>query len=76
MWDAPTQFASGSGSFYTFLDGSAPTPISNAGLSSGDAPESKNTIAKSKTGGNDDVKARMESMQKQREVEFAGVARK
>ena len=76
LWDAPTQFASGGGSLYTFLDASAPMPVSNAGLSAGDAPESKNTIAKSKTGSNDDVKARMEMMQKQRETEFAGVARK
>jgi hypothetical protein len=76
LWDAPTQFASGGGSLYTFIDASAPAPAANSGLSSGNAPESKNTIAKSKTGSNDDVKARMESMQKQRETEFAGVARK
>ena len=36
---------------------------------------SKNTI-KSKTGSNGDVAARMEEMTKQREKEFAGVARK
>lgn len=78
LWDAPTQFATGGGSMYTFLDASTPTGMSggNAGLSSGDAPKSENTIAKSKTGANDDVKARMEMMQKQRETEFAGVTRK
>ena len=76
LWDAPTQFATGGGSMYTFIDGSTPTGVSAAGLSSGDAPKSENTIAKSKTGSNDDVKARMEMMQKQREAEFAGVARK
>ena len=76
LWDAPTQFATGGGSMYTFIDGSTPTGVSAAGLSSCDAPKSENTIAKSKTGSNDDVKARMEMMQKQREAEFAGVARK
>lgn len=78
LWDAPTQFASGGGSMYTFLDASTPAGVSgrNTGLSSGDAPKSENTIAKSKTGSNDDVKARMEMMQKQRETEFAGVTRK
>ena len=79
LWDAPTSFASDGGSMYTFLDGGAPSRPQNtnaAGLSAGDAPQSQNTIAKSKTGSNDDVKARMEAMQKQRETEFAGVARK
>lgn len=71
MWDAPTQFAYGGGSMYTFLDGSSP-----AGLPAEPAPTTQNTISKSKTGTNDDVKARMEAMQKQRETEFAGAARK
>jgi hypothetical protein len=61
---------------YTFLDASTPTGGGHAGLSAGDAPKSENTLAKSKTGSNDDVKARMEMMQKQRETEFAGVTRK
>ncbi len=73
MWDSPSSFVNEGGSMYTFLGGGPPTagPVPGA-----DAPQSQNTIAKSKTGSNDDVKARMESMQKQRELEFAGVDRK
>jgi hypothetical protein len=37
-------------------------------------PDTENTI-KSKTGSNDDVKRRMESMQKQRESEFSAPER-
>lgn len=72
LWDAPTQFASQGGSMYTFLD----QPIMSqggAGMPASSQPNSENT---SKTGGNSDVAARMEAMQKQRESEFAGISRK
>jgi hypothetical protein len=78
MWDSPTTFASGGGSNYTFLDGTAfggAVGGSGAGLTSGKAPDTENTI-KAKTGSNDDVKQRMEMIQKQRETEFAPIARK
>jgi hypothetical protein len=74
MWDSPSSFVNEGGSMYTFL-GAWTTPTAGP-VPGADAPQSQNTIAKSKTGSNDDVKARMESMQKQRELEFAGVDRK
>jgi hypothetical protein len=76
MWDTPTTFASGGGSNYTFLDGASfGGNTAGAGLPVGKEPSSENTI-KSKTGSNDDVKQRMDAIQKQRETEFAPVARK
>jgi hypothetical protein len=77
MWDSPTSFALGGGSMYTFLDGSSagPTPGSGAGLPGANGPNTENTI-KSKTGSNNDVKSRMEEMEKRRESEFSGIARK
>jgi hypothetical protein len=63
---------------YTFLDGSAPAiSAGGSGLPASAGPTTKNTLDdKSKTGSNDDVKKRMEEMQKRRESEFSGVARK
>ena len=76
LWDSPTSFASGGGSNYTFLDGpSFGGNSGGAGLPTGKEPSSENTI-QSKTGANDDVKLRMSAIQKQRESEFAPVARK
>ena len=77
MWDSPSSFVNGGGSLYTFLDGSSGGSMAAAaaGLSTGNAPASENTI-KNKTGSNDDVKMRMEAMQKQRETEFSGITRK
>ena len=76
MWDAPSSFVTGGGSMYTFLDGSGGAqPSSGASLPSGNGPDTENTI-KSKTGSNEDVKKRMEDMQKRRETEFSGIARK
>jgi len=79
MWDSPTSFAIGGGSMYTFLDG-AGGPISvnaGAGMPSSDGPTTSNTLDdKSKTGSNDDVKRKLEQIQKQRETEFSGVSRK
>jgi prepilin-type processing-associated H-X9-DG protein len=76
MWDAPSTFASGGGSNYTFLDGSSfGGTHGGAELPGVKGPDTQNTI-KEKTGSNDDVKQRMEMMQKQREKEFAGVERK
>ena len=77
MWDSPSSFVAEGGSMYTFLDGSAPASSGGAGLPSSAGPATKNTLDdKSKTGSNDDVKKRMEEMQKRRETEFSGVARK
>ena len=75
LWDAPSMFASEGGSNYTFLDGAASMRTGGGAGPSAPGPESENTI-KSKTGSNDDVKRRMEAMQKQREVEFSGPQRK
>ena len=75
MWDSPTSFVAGGGSMYTFLDGSGGVAPSGAGLPGTNGPDTENTI-KSKTGGNDDVKKRMEEMQQRRETEFSGIARK
>jgi hypothetical protein len=64
---------------YTFLDGaaSAISGATGAGLPGADGPSTKNTLDdKSKTGSNDDVKRKLEQIQKQRETEFSGVARK
>jgi len=79
MWDSPTSFAKEGGSMYTFLDGavSAISGGNGAGLPSADGPSTKNTLDdKSKTGSNDDVKRKLEQIQKQRETEFSGVSRK
>jgi hypothetical protein len=77
LWDTPGQFVNQEGtSRYTFLDGSAGAP-SPGGLPSSSAPTSKNTLDdKSKSTTNADIMSRMEKMTKQREAEFAGVARK
>jgi len=77
LWDTPGQFVNQEGtSRYTFLDGSAGAP-SPGGLPSSNAPTSKNTLDdKSKSTTNADIMSRMEKMTKQREAEFAGVARK
>jgi len=77
MWDSPSTFVGEGGSMYTFLDGAAPAPTGGAGLAASAGPTTRNTLDdKSKTGSNDDVKKRMEEMQKRRESEFSGVARK
>jgi glutaredoxin-related protein len=77
LWDTPGQFVNQEGtSRYTFLDGSSGAP-SPGGLPSSNAPTSKNTLDdKSKSTTNADIMSRMEKMTKQREAEFAGVARK
>jgi len=77
LWDAPSSFAMGGGSMYTFLDGSGTGSTGGAGLPSSDGPSTKNTLNdNSKTGSNDDVKRKLEMIQKQRETEFSGVSRK
>ena len=77
LWDAPSSFAMGGGSMYTFLDGSGTVSTGGAGLPSSDGPSTKNTLNdNSKTGSNDDVKRKLEMIQKQRETEFSGVSRK
>ena len=78
MWDSPTSFVTDGGSMYTFLDGGAPVNSGGgSGLPSAAGPVTKNTLDdKSKTGSNEDVKKRMEEMEKRRESEFSGIARK
>jgi hypothetical protein len=63
---------------YTFLDGGAPVSSGGgSGLPAAPGPVTKNTLNDvSKTGSNDDVKKRMEEMEKRRESEFSGIARK
>ena len=73
-WNTPTSFTDDGNSMYTFLNG-APT-AAGVGLGA-PGPETKNTIDdKSKTGSNEDVKKRMEMMEKQREKEFSQPERK
>ena len=74
-WDAPTSFVSDGNSMYTFLGGGPAVPATRgAAMPAANGPDTENTI-KSKTGSNDDVKRRMESMQKQRESEFSAPER-
>jgi len=75
LWDTPSQFASEGGSFYTFLDGGAPSG-GGAGMPASGGPETKNTIDKSKSATNSDVMSRMEALQNQRKSEFGGIERK
>lgn len=76
MWDSPGNFASEGGSMYTFLDGSSSNiNTGGAGMPSG-GPSTENTIAKTKTGSNDDVSKRMEQMALQRKSEFGSIERK
>lgn len=79
-WSNPTSFTAEGGSMYTFLSGASQMLATTMG---GDLPgaskgtESKNTLDdKSKTGSNDDVKRRMEQMEKERETEFSQTTRK
>lgn len=74
-WDSPSSFTAPGGSMYTFLDQPMTMPQGGAGLPTGKAVESENTI-KSKTGSNDDVAARMAAMEDQRKKEFSVVSRK
>lgn len=73
-WDNPASFTTNGGSMYTFL-GDPIISQGGAGLPSTGGTTSENTV-KSKTGGNSDVLSRMESMQQQREKEFAVAERK
>jgi hypothetical protein len=76
-WGSPSSFMSDGNSMYTFLGGAPQVMTGGADIPVGKGPDTKNTIDnKSKTGSNDDVKARMEAMQKQREREFSAVERK
>lgn len=76
-WDNPSSFVSDGNSMYTFLGGAAQMLSSGAGVPVEKGPETKNTLDnKSKTGSNEDVKARMEMMEKQRETEFSQIERK
>ena len=73
-WNTPTSFTNDGNSMYTFLGGMAQA-VSGALAPAG--PETKNTLDdKSKTGSNDDVKRRMEEMEKMREKEFSQPERK
>ena len=73
-WDKPTSFTAEGNSMYTFL-GQSVGPIADMSTKSGaDATKSENTT-KSKTGSNDDVASRLESLQNQRKNEFSGISR-
>jgi hypothetical protein len=75
-WNTPTSFTNDGNSMYTFLGGMAQAVAGGIGLAA-PGPETKNTIDdKSKTGSNDDVKKRMEEMEKMREKEFSQPERK
>jgi hypothetical protein len=77
LWDSPTNFSREGGSMYTFIDSGPPlTPQTTVNMPSGKAPDTKNTIEKSKTGSNDDISARLEAMNNQRKSEYGGVQRK
>lgn len=76
-WNAPSAFVSDGNSMYTFLGGGQQMMTGGADIPVEKGPDTKNTLdSKSKTGTNDDVKARMEAMQKQRETEFSQITRK
>jgi hypothetical protein len=62
---------------YTFLGAATQMMTGGSDMPVEKGPDTKNTLDnKSKTGSNDDVKLRMEAMQKQREKEFGAVERK
>ena len=75
-WNTPTSFTDDGNSMYTFLGGMAQVAAGGVGLAA-QGPETKNTLDdKSKTGSNEDVKKRMEEMEKMREKEFSQPERK
>ena len=75
-WNSPSSFVSDGNSMYTFLGSMSQVMTGGSDMPVGKGPDTKNTLDnKSKTGSNDDVKMRMETMQKQREKEFAAVER-
>jgi hypothetical protein len=76
-WNSPASFVSDGNSMYTFLGAAQQMMTGGADIPVEKGPNTKNTLNdKSKTGSNDDVKARMEMMQKQRETEFSQIERK
>ena len=76
-WNTPSSFVSDGNSMYTFLGAAQQVMTGGADIPVEKGPNTKNTLNdKSKTGSNDDVKARMEMMQKQRETEFSQIERK
>lgn len=76
-WDSPSSFMSEGGSMYTFIGNAVQTLSGGSDMPVEKGPATKNTLDdKSKTGSNDDVKRRMEMMEKQRETEFSQIERK
>ena len=76
-WNSPSSFMSDGNSMYTFLGAATQMMTGGSDMPVEKGPDTKNTLDnKSKTGSNDDVKLRMEAMQKQREKEFGAVERK
>jgi hypothetical protein len=69
MWEAPNAFASDGNSLYTFIGGMTQTPELAR------EPTSSENTLKSKTGANDDISKRLESLQSQRKNEFSGISR-
>lgn len=76
-WNSPNSFVSDGNSMYTFLGSMSQMMTGGADIPVEKGPDTANTLnAKSKTGSNDDVKSRMEAMEKQRETEFSQIQRK
>jgi hypothetical protein len=67
-WDAPGNFNNQDQLHYTFIGDTKATPVPPE-------PQTKQSYDGNKEGRNGDLASRMEAMQKQRDSEFAGVAR-
>jgi hypothetical protein len=72
-WNAPSAFTSDGNSMYTFLGNVQHAMTGGADIPVERGPDTKNTLDNKS---NEDVKRRMEAMQKQRETEFSQIQRK
>jgi hypothetical protein len=67
-WDKPGNFSVDDQLQYTYLGGTKATPAPSE-------PQTKQSYDGDKAGRNDDIKNRLEQLQKQRDAEFKGIAR-
>ena len=67
-WDKPGNFSVDDQLQYSYLGGTKATPAPAE-------PQTKQSYDGDKTGRNDDIKTRLEQLQKQRDAEFKGIAR-
>lgn len=67
-WDSPNKFSTDDQLQYSYLGGSTFTPAAPE-------PQTKQSYDGDKEGRNDDIKKRLEMLQKQRDSEFKGIAR-